>query len=136
MAKYKFPVLNISQFYPRHGTPAAKMPRVGTAEVKRRSRELSTLFDSYTTRDNKVGREELVLVTERASDGIHLVGHNKSYDQVLVRGPDDLLGRMVRVRLTEAGKHYLKCEVTLALSLSLFLSFSLYRVCPSCSPDP
>ena len=25
--KYKFPVLNISQFYPRPGTPAAKMKR-------------------------------------------------------------------------------------------------------------
>lgn len=36
--KYKFPVLNISQFYPRPGTPAAQMKRVPTAKVKQRSR--------------------------------------------------------------------------------------------------
>jgi threonylcarbamoyladenosine tRNA methylthiotransferase CDKAL1 len=31
--KYKFPVLFINQFYPRPGTPAAKMKRVPTQEV-------------------------------------------------------------------------------------------------------
>ena len=32
--KYKFPVLNISQFYPRPGTVAAKWKKVPSAEVK------------------------------------------------------------------------------------------------------
>jgi threonylcarbamoyladenosine tRNA methylthiotransferase CDKAL1 len=31
--KYKFPILFINQFYPRPGTPAAKMKRVPTQEV-------------------------------------------------------------------------------------------------------
>jgi threonylcarbamoyladenosine tRNA methylthiotransferase CDKAL1 len=31
--EYQFPVLFINQFYPRPGTPAAKMPRVPTNEV-------------------------------------------------------------------------------------------------------
>jgi threonylcarbamoyladenosine tRNA methylthiotransferase CDKAL1 len=31
--QYQFPVLFINQFYPRPGTPAAKMPRVPTNEV-------------------------------------------------------------------------------------------------------
>lgn len=38
---YKFPSLFINQFYPRPGTPAARMKRIPTHEVKRRSRELS-----------------------------------------------------------------------------------------------
>ena len=37
MRKYKFPILNISQFYPRPGTPAAKMRRVATHIVKART---------------------------------------------------------------------------------------------------
>ena len=33
-AEYKFPSLFINQFYPRPGTPAAKMQRVPTQEVR------------------------------------------------------------------------------------------------------
>ena len=46
---YKLPVVNISQFYPRPGTPAARMKRVPTHVVKERSREVSALFASYMT---------------------------------------------------------------------------------------
>ena len=44
---YRFPVLNISQFYPRPGTPAAKMKRINTKIVKGRSRRCTALFLSY-----------------------------------------------------------------------------------------
>lgn len=37
---YKFGHCHISQFYPRPGTPAARMKRVPTAIVKQRSREV------------------------------------------------------------------------------------------------
>ena len=36
---YRFPILNISQFYPRPGTPAARMKRVPTHLVKERTRQ-------------------------------------------------------------------------------------------------
>lgn len=52
-----------------------------------------------------------VLVTEIASDKVHYVAHNKSYDQVLVPGMKELMGKMVKVRVVETGKHYLKAEV-------------------------
>ena len=32
--KYQFPSLFINQFYPRSGTPAAKMKKIDTVEVK------------------------------------------------------------------------------------------------------
>jgi threonylcarbamoyladenosine tRNA methylthiotransferase CDKAL1 len=38
--EFKFPVLNISQFYPRPGTPAAKMKPLPSAIKKQRSREM------------------------------------------------------------------------------------------------
>jgi hypothetical protein len=37
---YKFGHCHISQFYPRPGTPAARMKRVPTNTVKQRSREV------------------------------------------------------------------------------------------------
>lgn len=57
IAKYKFPVINISQFYPRPGTVAAKWTKVPTQEVKRRSGNLTKLFDSYSTNNHFVGTE-------------------------------------------------------------------------------
>ncbi|EFJ13888.1 hypothetical protein SELMODRAFT_424158 [Selaginella moellendorffii] len=46
--EYTFPQVHISQFYPRPGTPAALMKRVPTLEVKKRSRSLTSLFESFT----------------------------------------------------------------------------------------
>lgn len=109
--QYQFPVVNISQFYPRQGTPAARMPRVKTAEVKRRSREMTKLFESYTTRDHYLGSIQSILVTEIAHDGVHYVGHTKSYDQVLVEMDPLLMGRKFDVRITETNKHFIRGEV-------------------------
>ncbi|XP_015750265.1 PREDICTED: threonylcarbamoyladenosine tRNA methylthiotransferase-like, partial [Acropora digitifera] len=79
--QYKFPSLFINQFYPRPGTPAARMKRLPTEEVKRRTREISKLFHSYQPYDHKVGERQIVLITEDSKDGAHFVGHNKYYDQ-------------------------------------------------------
>lgn len=82
VGKYKFASLFINQFYPRPGTPAARMRRVPTHQVKARSRKLSHLFQSYQPYSHKVGKRQLVLVTEVAHDQQHYVGHNKFYEQV------------------------------------------------------
>ena len=79
---YQFPSLFINQFYPRPGTPAARLKRLPTQEVKRRSRELTTLFHSYQPYHRRLGQTMEVLVTEVSHDRQFLVGHNKSYEQV------------------------------------------------------
>ena len=62
MERYKFPVLNISQFYPRPGTVAAKWKKVPTADVKKRSNAVTKVFDSYTTNLHYMGETVLVWV--------------------------------------------------------------------------
>lgn len=104
---YHFPSLFINQFFPRPGTPAAKMHRVDTQEVKGRTKAISELFQSYRTYDHKVGRREQVLVTETSHDGNYYVAHNKCYDQVLVPKLAGLMGKLVEVDITSSGKHYL-----------------------------
>lgn len=51
-----------------------------------------------------------MLITEESSDGIHYVGHNKCYDQVLIKKSPgvDLMGAMVTVIVTDTDKHYVK----------------------------
>ncbi|XP_078395430.1 threonylcarbamoyladenosine tRNA methylthiotransferase isoform X2 [Cetorhinus maximus] len=106
--EYKFPSLFINQFYPRPGTPAAKMEQVPAQMKKQRTRVLSQLFQSYTPYDHKIGERQHVLITEESFDGQYYVAHNKFYEQVLVPKQPELLGKMIEVDIYEAGKHFMK----------------------------
>ncbi|CAB0004030.1 unnamed protein product [Nesidiocoris tenuis] len=115
---YKFPSLFINQFFPRPGTPAAKMVKVPTVEVKKRTKLLTELFYSYEPYGHMVGRICDVLVTEEAYDGRHYVGHNKSYHQVLVPKDESLMGKLVKVRISAATKFSIVGEVLNVTSLN------------------
>uniref|UniRef100_A0A8C7A6U6 tRNA-t(6)A37 methylthiotransferase n=1 Tax=Nothoprocta perdicaria TaxID=30464 RepID=A0A8C7A6U6_NOTPE len=106
--QYRFPSLFINQFYPRPGTPAAKMHQVPAAVKKRRTKDLSQLFHSYNPYDHKVGERQRVLVTEESFDSNYYVAHNRFYEQVLVPKDPLLMGKMVEVNIYEAGKHFMK----------------------------
>lgn len=102
--EYKFPQLHISQFYPRPGTPAARMKKVPSTIVKNRSRELTSIFESFTPYSGMEGKVERIWITEIATDGVHLVGHTKGYVQVLVVGPESMLGSSAIVKITSIGR--------------------------------
>ncbi|NXJ91514.1 CDKAL methylthiotransferase, partial [Corythaixoides concolor] len=106
--EYRFPSLFINQFYPRPGTPAAKMRQVPAAVKKQRTKDLSQLFHSYNPYDHKVGERQRVLVTEESFDSNYYVAHNPFYEQVLVPKDPLLMGKMVEVNIYEAGKHFMK----------------------------
>jgi threonylcarbamoyladenosine tRNA methylthiotransferase CDKAL1 len=73
---------------------------------------MSQLFHSYRTYgDDRIGRIYDVLITERASDDVHLVGHNKSYEQILVPDRAQLLGCMARVRIVSCSKFSMLAEL-------------------------
>ena len=83
--RYEFPSLFINQFFPRPGTPAAKMRREATTqEVKGRTRRLNDLFQGYFPYAKRVGCKYSVLVTEVSHDGRYYVGHNEFYEQVRI----------------------------------------------------
>ncbi|KAL3868434.1 hypothetical protein ACJMK2_041242 [Sinanodonta woodiana] len=109
--EYKFASLFINQFFPRPGTPAAKMHRIPAQQVKKRTKTLSELFQSYHPYTHKLGEIQIVLVTEISHDKEYYVGHNKFYDQVLVPKDENLMGKKVMVEITETGKHFMKGHV-------------------------
>ncbi|KAG8082051.1 hypothetical protein GUJ93_ZPchr0014g47254 [Zizania palustris] len=102
--EYEFPQVHISQFYPRPGTPAARMKKVPSVEVKNRSRELTSVFESFSPYKGMEGKVERIWITEIATDGVHLVGHTKGYIQVLVIAPDSMLGTSADVKITSVGR--------------------------------
>ena len=113
--KYEFVELHLSQFYPRPGTPAARMKRVDTKEVKRRSRELTAYIESYRPHDKLVGTTQKVWVTDVAKDKVSLVGHTKSYVQVLLPGGEEnkarLMGKSAEVRIIDAHRWHVTGEL-------------------------
>ncbi|XP_030468031.2 uncharacterized protein LOC115686777 [Syzygium oleosum] len=114
--EYKFPQVHISQFYPRPGTPAARMKKVPSTVVKQRSRELTSVFEAFTPYSGMEGRVERIWITEIATDGIHLVGHTEGYIQVLVVAPDSMLGTSAIVKITSVGRWSVFGEVIEALN--------------------
>ncbi|KFH11662.1 radical SAM methylthiotransferase, MiaB/RimO family protein, partial [Toxoplasma gondii VAND] len=81
--KFKFPVVNISQFYPRPGTPAASMKQLPSQVVKRRSREVTALFESYTCYDWMLHTTQMVWFSSTSEKSDHTVGQTKQYVKVL-----------------------------------------------------
>ncbi|KAM7097708.1 threonylcarbamoyladenosine tRNA methylthiotransferase isoform 3-T3 [Molossus nigricans] len=106
--EYKFPSLFINQFYPRPGTPAAKMEQVPAHVKKQRTKDLSRVFHSYRPYDHKIGERQQVLVTEESFDSKFYVAHNRFYEQVLVPKNPMFMGKMVEVDIYESGKHFMK----------------------------
>lgn len=49
------------------------MRKVPSTIVKKRSRELTSVFESFTPHDGLEGRTERIWITEIAADGNHLV---------------------------------------------------------------
>uniref|UniRef100_A0A0G4GDV1 Threonylcarbamoyladenosine tRNA methylthiotransferase n=1 Tax=Chromera velia CCMP2878 TaxID=1169474 RepID=A0A0G4GDV1_9ALVE len=109
--RHRFPILNISQFYARPGTPAASMKRVHSREVKRRSREVTQLFESYSTNEGRVGKVYKVWFSETSSKSPHTVGHTKQFVKVLVDRDDSLLGQSRLVRVDAVSKWHLSAHV-------------------------
>lgn len=67
----------------RPGTPAARMKKVPSQTVKQRSREVTSLLESWTDAYvHLVGTVQRCCVVDTAADGVHLVAHNKTYAQV------------------------------------------------------
>jgi threonylcarbamoyladenosine tRNA methylthiotransferase CDKAL1 len=103
---FRFAVMNTTQFYPRPGTPAAKMPKVNSQIVKNRTRELTALFESLDPYSHMVGTKELVWSTgEMAKDKVHLVAHTKNYVQVLLPYDAAIIGKSTVVEIVGSTRY-------------------------------
>ncbi|CDR96821.1 CDK5 regulatory subunit-associated protein [Babesia bigemina] len=110
--RLKLPVVNISQFYPRPGTPAAKMKPHGNKVKKTRTREVTQLFMSYERNSVYVGRTLSVWFSDVDNQRGHTVGHTKTYVKVVVPLDPDLVGRKALVTIEESSKWHLKGTVS------------------------
>lgn len=111
---YKFPVVNISKFYSRPGTEAAKWKKVPLKEAKDRSTKLTHLFNGYRCYDHLQGTIQRVWIFENDNKSDEtLVGHTKGYVKVLIKKKPgvDLLGEQVIVKVSSTHKWHIVGDV-------------------------
>ena len=107
--KHQFAELHVFPFSKRTGTPAARMEDQVDEEVKNeRVHRLLTLNDQlakeYASRFD--GELLEVIPEDITSEGEHagmLVGHTANYLKVVFEGTPDMIGKMVRVKVTKPG---------------------------------
>ncbi|NQU99062.1 tRNA (N(6)-L-threonylcarbamoyladenosine(37)-C(2))-methylthiotransferase [Candidatus Woesearchaeota archaeon] len=107
--EFKFPVLHISKFYPRPGTKAAKMEKLNTKIVKKRSRVLTALNEELVTNKEWLGWKGEIMIDEKGKNKT-FVGRNNSYRPIVVKGKD-LFGKRIKVRIVDVFRDYLKGEI-------------------------
>jgi MiaB-like tRNA modifying enzyme len=106
-------IVNVSKFFARPRTAAAEMPySVTKPEIKRRSTVAAELARAIAFERNQrwIGWSGEVLVDEVGKASGSWVGRNFAYKPVIVKCADDLLGKIVKVKVVKAFSTYLEAE--------------------------
>ena len=110
LKKYCLPIVNISKFFPRPGTPAARLRHIPSKIVKPRSAELSLWFKGIDPYRYLLNQLELVWIGSETSD-CFMVAHTKAFIKVLIKEENELRGKRVVVRITEISRFHVVGEI-------------------------
>jgi MiaB-like tRNA modifying enzyme len=97
-------IVNISKFFARPRTPAASMrDSVPFPEIKRRSVLLNSLASKISSERNREWRgwEGEVLIDEVGKFAGSWIGRNFAYKPIVVKSEENMLGRVVHVKIYE-----------------------------------
>lgn len=110
---HQFSELHVFPFSPRTGTPAARMEDIFVDEEVKNERvhRLITLNDQLAKQYASRFEEEVldVIPEERFKDaegGNLYVGYTTNYLKIVFEGNEDMVGKLVKVKLTKAGYPY------------------------------
>ena len=105
-------VLNISRFWVRPGTEAAKMKQLHGRVTNQRSRRVAETFNAMALENNKrwIGWEGRVLVSEKGKR-CDFCARNYAYKPVILKDKGDIMGRFLNVRIVDATRNDLRGEI-------------------------
>ncbi len=105
-------VLNISRFWPRPGTRAAKLTGYSGNLTKARSRKLTKIFNDLAFKNNLnwIGWQGKVLIDTKGKFG-SWQGRNFAYKPVVVLSDEELLGKEVAVKIVDVTAHDLRAKI-------------------------
>ena len=104
-------MINVSRFWPRPGTPAAKLKQIDGQEAKSRCSIMMELFKEVALFNNKrlIGWKGRIMITEPGKFNTW-IGKNEAYKQVIVKG-DFKIGDEVNVEIKDVSALDLKGEI-------------------------
>jgi threonylcarbamoyladenosine tRNA methylthiotransferase CDKAL1 len=103
-------IVNVSKFFARPGTAAAKMrDTVEPPEIKRRSAETAKLVKQVSLKRNKhwVGWNGEVFVDEKGKVAGSWIGRNFAYKPVVVKSLENLRGKTLQIKIAKAFSSHL-----------------------------
>src|SRR5699024_3593455 len=104
--KIGYPELHVFPYSRRTDTPAARMDDQVPNEIKEARVEKMISLSNHLAEQyaaNYDGTVLEVIPEEKSSKNGYLVGHSDNYLKVQFEGPQDLIGSIVRVKLTKTG---------------------------------
>ncbi|MGQ9530560.1 MAG: tRNA (N(6)-L-threonylcarbamoyladenosine(37)-C(2))-methylthiotransferase [Candidatus Bathycorpusculaceae bacterium] len=104
-------IVNVSKFFARPGTTAAEMLNsVPSTEIKRRTGIAAELARAVAFERNRLwmGWSGEILVDEVGKTSGSWVGRNFAYKPIVIKSGENLLGKVVRVKILEASPTYLE----------------------------
>ena len=108
----KYDAAYINKYSPRTGTVAAKLKdNISWDEKKRREKVLTDILKQTALKKNKtlLGKETIVLINE--SRGNNYFGKNKHYKTVRIKSKENILGKFVKVKITEVAPFTLRGKI-------------------------
>ncbi len=105
-------IVNVSKFFARPQTPAAKLEPIAVRELNRRSREMSLLSHKISFDNNRIWMkwEGKVLFNEKGKENT-LMGRNYAYKPIVIDADENILGKIVQIRVNEVFPTYLKGNI-------------------------
>ncbi|MBS7654404.1 tRNA (N(6)-L-threonylcarbamoyladenosine(37)-C(2))-methylthiotransferase [Candidatus Bathyarchaeota archaeon] len=105
-------IVNISKFFPRPNTPAERMRQVDAKEILFRSRMITEITNKISFERNAkwLGWEGEILIDEKGR-GNSWIGRNFAYKPIVVKSENNLLGKIINVKIVETRKNYLEARV-------------------------
>lgn len=114
ISEIKPDIVNISKFFARPNTKAEKMNgQVPQSLKKQRSAKIAALARQLSLEKNKewIGWEGKVLIDEKGKEEGTFVGRNFAYKPIVVQGNNNLMGKIVNVRVSGAFQSHLMGEI-------------------------
>ncbi|MFZ4451976.1 tRNA (N(6)-L-threonylcarbamoyladenosine(37)-C(2))-methylthiotransferase MtaB [Salibacterium aidingense] len=109
IAENKFSELHVFPYSKRTGTPASKMDNQVDSEIKQQRVQHLIELSNQLAKEYAAGYEgmELDVIPEEKDEETGLyVGYTSNYLRVKFEGTDDLVGKIVKIKLKEAGYPY------------------------------
>ena len=107
LEKLRLPVVNLTKFCPRPGTPAKRMKQLDTKIIKSRSKKIGELQKKIIDNKEWLGWQGSIIIDEMGRNN-SLVGRNYFYKPVVVKKAKLRIGGTVKVKVVGVKQNYLE----------------------------